>query len=57
LDLSDEELNFLVATAEYAVNYCPVEGGIVTEVGQFSSKELIEALHYTLRSFQDRPKE
>ena len=54
LELSDEELNFLVATADYAVNYCPVEGGIVTEDGQFSSKELIQALHDKLQSFQSR---
>jgi hypothetical protein len=51
LELSDEELNFLLATADYAANYCPVEGGIMTEEGKFSSKELIEALHDKLQSF------
>jgi hypothetical protein len=54
LEVSDEELNFLVATADYAANYCPVEGGIMTEEGKFSSKELIQALHDKLESFQGK---
>lgn len=54
LGLSDEELNFLVATADYAANYCPVEGGIMTEDGKFSSKALIQALHDKLESYQNK---
>ena len=51
LDLSSEELELLVATAEYALANCPVEG-IMTEDGHMASRELFRALREKLESFR-----
>ena len=51
LDLSEEELGFLIATAEYALTNCPVEG-IMTEDGQMASRELFAGLQEKLKSFR-----
>ena len=50
LDLSKEELEFLIATADYALTNCPVEG-IMTEDGKMASREALKALHERLKSF------
>jgi ferredoxin len=54
LDLSGEEVELLVATAEYALANCPVEG-IMTEDGYMASRELFRALQEKLKSFRKRP--
>ena len=51
LDLSNEDLGFLIATAEYALTNCPVEG-IINEEGQMASREDFTALHEKLKSFR-----
>jgi hypothetical protein len=51
LDVNDEELEFLVAPSIYAIEYCPVEGGIMTEDGRFSTKAEFEALRDRLKTF------
>ena len=54
LKLNEDELNFLAAAASYASEYCPVEGGIMTEDGQFSTTADFAALREKLGSFQSR---
>jgi hypothetical protein len=51
VDLSNEDLGFLIATADYALTNCPVEG-IITEDGQMASRETFTALHEKLKSFR-----
>jgi hypothetical protein len=51
LDLSNEDLGFLIATADYALTNCPVEG-IMTEDGQMASSEAFAALREKLKSFR-----
>lgn len=51
LDVNDEELEFLVAAATYALEYCPVEGGMMTQDGRFSTKNDFAALRDRLRTF------
>ena len=51
LNVNDEELEFLVAAATYALDYCPVEGGMVTEDGRFSTKDDFAALRARLKTF------
>ena len=50
LDMSKEELEFLVAAATYALEYCPVEGGMMTEDNQFSTKDNFAALREKLKT-------
>jgi len=50
-----EELSFLVTTAEYALENCPVEGKIMMEDAQFSSKEMFQDLLKKLKSFENKP--
>lgn len=50
--VNDEELKFLISTAEYALENCPVEGKIMMEDGQFSSTEMFKAYLSKLRSIQ-----
>jgi hypothetical protein len=54
LEVNDEELKFLVATAEYALENCPVEGKIMMEDGQLSSTEMFEVYLSKLRSYQSK---
>ena len=51
LELSNEEMGLLIATAEYALANCPVEG-IMTEDGHMASRESFTALHEKLKSFR-----
>jgi len=55
LDVEDEEMKFLIATAEYALDNCPVEGKIMMEDARFSSKEMFQALLNKLRGYQNKP--
>ena len=54
IDVDEEELGFLIATAEYALENCPVEGKIMMEDAQFSSKEMFRSLLKKLRNY-DKP--
>jgi len=51
LDVKDDELEFLVAAATYALEYCPVEGGMMTEDNRFSTKNDFAALRDRLKTF------
>ncbi len=51
LNVSDEEFEFLIAASTYALEYCPIEGGIMTEDGQFSTKHDFAALRDRLKAF------
>jgi hypothetical protein len=55
LDVNNEEFEFLVAAATYALEYCPVEGGMMTEDGRFSTKEDFAALRERLKAFTASP--
>jgi ferredoxin len=50
--VNDEELKFLISTAEYALENCPVEGKIMMEDAQFSSTEMFKAYINKLQSYQ-----
>ena len=54
LEVNDEELKFLTAAASYATEYCPVEGGIMTEDGRLSTKVEFAALREKLKSLQGK---
>ena len=54
IPVNDEELKFLISTAEYALENCPVEGKIMMEDGQFSSAEMFKAYLSKLRSIQSK---
>lgn len=54
IPVNDEELKFLISTAEYALENCPVEGRIMMEDGQFSSTEMFKAYLSKLRSIQSK---
>ena len=51
LDVKDDELEFLVAAATYALEHCPVEGGMMTEDNRFSTKDEFAALRDRLKTF------
>ncbi len=51
LDLSNEDLGYLIATADYTLTYCPVEG-IMIEDGQMASREAFTALRERLKSLR-----
>ncbi|HKM49906.1 MAG TPA: hypothetical protein VJZ75_01880 [Candidatus Bathyarchaeia archaeon] len=55
LDVNNEELEFLTAAATYALEYCPVEGGMMTEDNQFSTKKDFAALRDRLKTFTATP--
>ena len=55
IDVDSEELQFLIAAAEYALDNCPVEGKIMMEDARFSSKEMFQDLLKKLRSFKSEP--
>jgi ribosomal protein S12 len=55
LDVNDEELEFLMAAATYALEYCPVEGGMMTEDNRFSTKKDFAALRERLKAFTATP--
>jgi hypothetical protein len=55
LDVNNEELEFLVAAATYALDYCPVEGGMMTEDNRFSTKKDFAALQEKLKTFTTTP--
>jgi len=55
INVDAEELKFLIATAEYALDNCPVEGKIMMEDAQFSSKEMFQALLKKLREYNSKP--
>jgi ribosomal protein S12 len=55
LDVNNEELEFLVAAATYALEYCPVEGGMMTEDNRLSTKNDFAALRERLKAFTATP--
>ena len=55
LEVNDEELEFLIAASTYALEYCPVEGGMMTEDNQFSTKNDFGALQKKLKTFTTAP--
>jgi len=55
LDVNNEELEFLIAASTYALEYCPVEGGMMTEDNQFSTKNDFGALRQKLKTFTVAP--
>ena len=55
LDVNNEELEFLIAASTYALEYCPVEGGMMTEDNQFSTKNDFGALRQKLKTFTPTP--
>jgi hypothetical protein len=55
IPVNDEELKFLISTAEYALENCSVEGKIMMEDGQFSSTEMFKAYLSKLRAIQSKP--
>jgi rRNA maturation protein Nop10 len=55
LEVSNEELEFLIAASAYALEYCPVEGGMMTEDNQFSTKNDFGALRQKLKTFTSAP--
>ena len=54
IDVNAEELKFFIATAEYALENCPVEGKIMMEDAQFSSKEMFQELLKKLRGYDSK---
>ncbi len=54
VEVDGEELKFFIATAEYALDNCPVEGKIMMEDAQFSSKEMFQDLLKKLRSYDSK---
>jgi len=56
IPVNDEELKFLVSTAEYALENCPVEGKIMMEDGQYSSTQMFNAYLSKLRAYQNTAK-
>ncbi len=55
INVDGQELKFFIATAEYALENCPVEGKIMMEDAQFSSKEMFQGLLKKLKSFESKP--
>jgi ferredoxin len=55
VEVNTEELQFLIATAEYALDNCPVEGKIMMEDAQFSSKEMFQDLLKKLKAYDIKP--
>jgi hypothetical protein len=51
VQMSDKELQLLIASAEYSLTYCPVEG-IMTEDGRFASRELVTTLLEKLKGIR-----
>ena len=54
IDVDEKELKFFIATADYALNNCPVEGQIMMEDAQFSSKEMFQDLLKKLRNYDSK---
>jgi len=54
IDVNPEELKFFIATAQYALGNCPVEGKIMMEDAQFSSKEMFQELLTKLRGYDGK---
>jgi len=52
VELSAEELRLIKANLAFAIENCPVEGGIVTEDGRFASGELVTTLLEKLKGFR-----
>jgi hypothetical protein len=50
IELTDRELKLVRANIAYAIENCPVDGGIMTEDGHFSSKEYYDKLQKKMRA-------
>jgi hypothetical protein len=50
VELTEEDLKFLSAAAQFCIDYCPVEGGIVMEDGQSTTRESVAAYREKLES-------
>ena len=55
ITVDGEELSFMITTAEYALENCPVEGKLMMEDAQFSSKEMFQDLLKKLKHFESNP--
>ena len=55
VELTDKELRLAKANVAYALENCPVEGGIMTEAGHFSTKQSFEALLKKLEGIEVKP--
>jgi rRNA maturation protein Nop10 len=51
IELTDKELRLAKANVAYALENCPVEGGMMTEDNQFSTKNDFGALRQKLKTF------
>jgi hypothetical protein len=52
IELTDTELKLVRANNAYAIDNCPVDGGIMTEDGRFSTKDYYDRLHGKLKASQ-----
>jgi hypothetical protein len=50
VELTEEDLKFLSAAAQFCIDYCPVEGGIVMEDGQSTTRESVVAYREKLEN-------
>lgn len=50
VEMSEEDLKFLSAAAQFCIDYCPVEGGIVMEDGQSTTRESVAAYREKLEN-------
>jgi hypothetical protein len=50
VELTEEDLKFMSAAAQFCIDYCPVEGGIVMEDGQSTTRESVAAYREKLES-------
>jgi hypothetical protein len=58
VELTEEDLKFLSAAAQFCIDYCPVEGGIVMEDGQSTTRESVAAYRERIESLlQSSPKD
>lgn len=48
IELNEQELRFMVASSGYATKHCPVDGGLTTDDGEFSTRRAFGELHEKL---------
>lgn len=51
IELDEQELRFMVASSGYATKHCPVDGGLTTDDGEFSTRQAFSDLHEKLKSY------
>ena len=55
IELTDRELRLANANIAYAIENCPVEGGIMTDAGHFSTKQSFDELLKKLQAVEIKP--